>query len=184
MDTPPSYLGNFYSIFHSDRLNKEDLFRDELAPAGAVSTRRPLSYAQLLKRAPNSNKHLVQLASNGDIVNKAEKLSPFDRRNYQTFFNVTKQTKFLIVPSDDRTYKGDDMFRVEYAISKSNVDKWDVKPPFDKEPVPTEMSIDLTKKSHCILRICYPITGHPPWCHFDYHLWLDLHYYLKHNSPS
>ena len=175
---------NFYSILSSNCANREDIVRGTLAPpAGADPTRRILSQAQLLKLAPNLNKHFVKLTSKGDIFEEADKLPP-DRNNWLTFFDNDKQTEFLLVPSDDKAYKGSDLSKVEYAISVSNLEKWDILPPYEKDPV-TNQTIKYTEKCSCIFRICYDnTTRFSSWGHYDFQLWNDLHIFLKDDNPS
>ena len=181
--TPPPL--NFYSILSSNRANRDDIVRGVLAPpAGADQTRRILSQAQLLKLAPNLNKHFVKFISKAEIFEELEKLTKPDRTNWLTFFDVNKQTEFFLVPSDDKMYKGGGLQKVEYAISVSNLEKWDILPPNEKDPV-TNQTIKYTKKCYCIFRICYDITTRPSaWGHYDFRLWNDLHIFLKDNKLS
>ena len=176
---------DFYSILSSNRANKEEILRNVLAPpAGADPTRRIISQAQLLKLAPNLNKHFVKLASKGEIFDESEKLTDPDRKNWLTYFDKNKQTEFLIVPSDDKMYQGGGLSKVEYAISVSNLEKWDILPPNEKDPV-TNHIIKYAKKCFCIFRICYAdTTRFSAWGHYDFHLWNDLHIFLKDYKPS
>merc|ERR1712024_107079 len=96
--TPQSDL-NFYSILYGDNAYKGDIVRGVLAPpASAGTTRRVLSLAKLLKLAPNLNKHFVKVSSKGEGFEQMEEKSECESSNWQTFFNVNKDTKFLIVP--------------------------------------------------------------------------------------
>ena len=78
---------NFYSILHSNSANKGDIVRGVLAPpAGADQTRRMLSQAQLLKLAPNLNKHFEKFSSNREGFEKLKNWSQTEKKNWQTFF--------------------------------------------------------------------------------------------------